>query len=351
MIPYIICLLPAFILSVFYWQNTDQLNIKRSRVNRFCQVYLLPLAFLIAFKSVEVGADTRNYNRMFNSVRNGSFSSIDDRIEEGYLFFLKIITKISSNPQVQYIAVAILFIIIIGYFMKKNAVNPGRFIVMFLGFNLFSFYLTGIRQTISMMICICAYDAIKEKKFWKFLLIVAIATTFHKAALFFLPAYIVANGKLTKNKIYGYVLMFGVLAVTNEFLFESAGMLFDIQYGIEKTNNGYVMVAIMAVITILSFIQLKRLLEINPDNIYLIQLNILHTGFWILRLFSRTAERPSMYYTVFTILLVEQLILSMKKMRDRQLVNFLVMAFFAMFFIYKIKGSGLVPYHTIFWQS
>ena len=122
----------------------------------------------------------------------------------------------------------------------------------------------------------------------------------------------------------------------------------DIKYSIEETDNGYVSIIIMAIITVLSFIKMKPLVEQDPNNQLLINLNVIHMAFWILRLFSRTAERPSMFYTCFTILLVEQMIMTAKDEMNRFMINAATVCFFGALFLYRISGSGLVPY-SFFW--
>ena len=214
-----------------------------------------------------------------------------------------------------------------------------------MGLNLFAFYLSGIRQAMAMMFCLCSYESIKNRKFIVFVFWIGLAYFFHTSAIFFIPAYFVVAWKPTKKTIWQYILVFFVLAIINEFLFSYAGTWFDIAYGIEETGNGYVMVVLMAIITIISFRNIKQLLKRSAFNQFLIPLNVVHMGFWVLRLFSRTAERPSMFYTPFTILLIEQLILNIENSRTRFVVNAAIMMFFAAYFIYKINGAGLVPYN------
>lgn len=345
MMPYIICLFPILVAAVLLAKE------RIARQRRHLILPLLPLAVLMAFKGEYVGADTRSYNDMVFAMLEGTFYSTKsyNRMEIGYKFFLEIISYISDNPQLQYIVYSVFFVISFGYFIKKNVVNSPRFVVLFMGMNLFAFYLTGIRQSIAMMICLFAYEQIKQKKPVKFLLIVGLALLFHKSAVFFLIAYPIAHIQITKDKIPLYVGMVLVVAAGNKVLFDFAGGLFDIKYGIEETGNGLISVMIMIIITVLSFVRMKPLLNQNPENMYLLNLNVIHMTFWVLRLFSRTAERPSMFYTVFTIVLVERMILTVEQPKRRFLASTAAVCFFGALFIYRVTGLGLVPY-MFFWQ-
>lgn len=361
MFPYLVCLLPALLVAIFVNDN-DQLKYKIDNklityseksarpifylTHRYFWIFLIPLAFLIAFRGEAIGADSDSYNSMYLAMLNGSFNKIEsyDRIEIGYRLFLMALTFLSNDPQTQYIVCAILFVIMLGIFVKRNAVSSARFVVLFMGMNLFTFYLSGVRQSLAMLICLFAYESIKKKEPIKFVIIVLIAMTFHKAALFFFFAYPMGCISATKKTRALYIAMFIFVVVCNGALFKFAGGFFDIQYGIEETDNGYVMVLLMSIITILSFALIKPLVERNPDNKYLINLNAIHMAMWLLRLFSRTAERPSMFYAFFTILLIEQMILLVKDYRVRFLINMLVVALFGAYFIYRIDGLGLVPF-------
>ena len=342
MLPFIIALFPILFAAVFQMKHKE---------NKFHFFTLLPLALLIALKGESIGADTENYNRFFIAMRNGTFDSEPsyERLELGYKFFLRMLTHISQNPQIQHIAYALLFLLFFGLFLKKNAASSARFGILFMGMNLFSFYFTGIRQALAMMICLLAYECIKKKHTIRFFLTAALATLFHKAALFFLLAYPIARMKVKKKRIPLYVILFALVMTLHQFLFEFASEFFDIKYGVEETGNGYISVIIMAIITIFSFLKTKQLLAQNPNNSYLINLNVVHMSLWVLRLFSRTAERPSMFYTCFTILLVEQLILTVKNSKERFWINAATMCFFAALFIYRINTIGLIPYR-FFWQ-
>ncbi|MBR5500050.1 MAG: EpsG family protein [Clostridia bacterium] len=360
MFPYFICLIIALLPAIFIKKDelaridsnaSDISHTSREEKKRNIALFLIPLVLLIAFKGETVGADTQSYNKMYMFMAEDAFAGeiSYERIEIGFKVLIKSLSSIWENPQFLHIVYACFFFLAYKRFIKDNAVNAARFVVLFMGMSLFSFYLTGIRQSLAMLICLYAYACIKDKKPVKFLVIVLFATLFHKAALFFLPAYSFARVKVTKNKILMYIGMLLFVAIANKLLFDFAADFFDLNYGIEETGNGYISVAIMAIITIFSFMKMQSLLALNPNNRYLINLNAIHTAMWVLRLFSRTAERPSMFYTVFTILLVEQMILTIEDYRERFLANAAVMCFFGLYFIYRINGAGIVPF-VFFWQ-
>ncbi len=349
---YAICLLPVVLCCMFLpgksasFSSLQNENDKKMRKRAFC--LLLPFFLLLALKSENMGADTDAYTLMYEATESGVFDKYFYRIEGGYRLFLIVLTKIFDHPQCQYIVFAIFSFIVFVNFLEKNSHKPEWFVLMFLALNIYAFYMTGLRQAIAMTICLLAYEKIKGKKLISFLLLVFLAMSFHKAAIFFLPAYFIAHLKTTKAKIPLYILIFAVAAIYNEELFMFASDALELEYGIEETGNGYVMIGLMFIVTVLSFLRLKTLIAYDENNKYLIQLNVIHMGLWMLRLFSRTAERPAMFYTFFTILLIEQLIMSIKNKETRVVVNICVAAFATLYFFYRLPGMGITPYN-FFW--
>ena len=353
MLMYAILLLPVVLCCIFLPGKSTTLSSSKQResdkkTRRRAFWLLLPFFVMLALKGDGVGADTDQYTRMFEATQVDLFDKYYDRIEGGYRLFLIVLTKIFDNPQWQFVVFAVFSFIVFVYFLERNSCKPEWFVLMFLALNIYAFYMTGLRQAFAMTICLLAYEKIKEKKLIWFILLVALAMSFHMAAMFFIPAYFIAHLKTTKAKIPLYIIVFVVAAIYNEELFMFAGDAFELEYGIEETGNGYIMIGLMFIITVLSFLRLRTLIAYNENNKYLIQLNVVHMGLWMLRLFSRTAERPTMFYTFFTILLIEQLIMSIKNKEMRALVNVGVTGFATLYFFYRLPGMGIIPYQ-FFW--
>ena len=353
MFNYVILLLPVVICCIFLPGKSTTLSSSKQResdkkTRRRAFWLLLPFFVMLALKAESVGADTDQYTRMFEATQVDLFDKYYDRIEGGYRLFLIVLTKIFDNPQWQFVVFAVFSFIVFVYFLERNSCKPEWFVLMFLALNIYAFYMTGLRQAFAMTICLLAYEKIKEKKLIWFILLVALAMSFHMAAMFVIPAYFIAHLKTTKAKIPLYIIVFVVAAIYNEELFMFAGDAFELEYGIEETGNGYIMIGLMFIITVLSFLRLRTLIAYNENNKYLIQLHVVHMGLWMLRLFSRTAARPTMFYTFFTILLIEQLIMSIKNKETRAIVNVLVTAFATLYFFYRLPGMGIIPYR-FFW--
>lgn len=345
MIPYLLCLFPVAFVCLFSRKRYEG-------DKKAIALMLLPLFVLIAFRGVRVGADTVGYQNMFMAMNSNTFvyELSYGRIEVGFKVLLKILTYISDDPQILFIVQALVFYLCYIFFLSKNTLAPARFIILFLGLNLFNFYLTGVRQAFAMAICLVAYQMAKERKLIGFILCILLAFSFHKSALFFVAVYPLAGSKINKNYIILDVALISFIVAINEKMFSIGGEFFDIKYGIESAQNGYIMIVIVAVTTLLSFLYYDTLTKNNPDCAALIQINALSMAMWALRLYSRTAERVALFFLPFTILLLVELFDLPEDIRYRRLINLGTVLFFGAYFVYRLNGLGLVPY-TFFWMT
>lgn len=344
MIPYLICIFPAAYVCLFSY--------KRYEGNKkVIALLLLPLFILIAFRGITVGSDTKAYTNMFIAMREHIFSleSSYERLEIGFKVLLKVLSTINGDPQILFITQGIVFYLIFINFIEKNTFDPARFIVLFLGLNLFNFYLTGVRQALAMSICLMSYEMAKKRKIVCFLLLILLAFSFHKSAIFFLAVYPLCSKNINKNYVFIDVIAIAVVAALNEKIFAIGGNVFDLNYGIESAQNGYVMIVIVTIVTILSFLYYDSLEIRNPECKILIQLNAVSMALWVLRLYSRTAERVAFYFLPFTILMMIEICVLPRDIRYRRVINLGTVVFFVVYFVYRLNGLGVIPYR-FFWQ-
>lgn len=339
MIPYLICFaFPAIALLI------PNRKIKNKKL--LIGFLLLPFCLLMALKHESIGADTISYNIIYKNMCNGNVwdNDVYSRLEVGFKALIWLLSRISTNPQMQYYFLAGLFYITFIYFLYQNAEDYSLFILLFYGLNLFSFFLTGLRQSIAMLICFLGLNQAKKNHLIRFLIWNGVAFLFHKSAIIFLISYWCINKRFTKSDILIYFIVFAFIAIFNESIFNLGGELFDVNYGIEYVRNGYFMVAIVAVTTLLSFVFFRQLISNNKFNSSLIELNAVCMGIWILRLFSRTAERMALYFMPFTMLLICQLLGLFKVKGDKTVFSLGVIGLMGFLFIYRLNAIELIPY-------
>lgn len=181
----------AFIArSVLYSSNVTVVsNGKISKEKRtfydelfFCFVLYL-LWFLTAFRGKNIGNDTTAYIDAFLNVKKYGPSFVG--MEFGYQSYCYVITRLIPNSNAILIVTATICYFGVGYYALKNSDN--LYFSLILIFCLcFSNFVNILRQSLAMVICLYAYQALKNKQPWFFVLSVLIAATFHLSALVFL---------------------------------------------------------------------------------------------------------------------------------------------------------------------
>lgn len=153
------------------------------------------------------------------------FSSRVQGRDPGYELIVKTIQLISLDYQVFLFIIAIITIVPLSIWIHKNSKEP---LTSFMVFNVlfFSFFaITGIRQTLAMVLIVfIGYRFVLKRKLIPFLIISFIAFTIHKSAIVFVPFYFLSNVKSQRWHLYMALLMFGFLMIFRNQYFKILAM-------------------------------------------------------------------------------------------------------------------------------
>lgn len=349
MLPYmVVALWPLIVYSIF---TKGKIVIGEKEINFYWYVILamLPMFIMIGFRSGNLGADTNGYLNNFIYVNSTPFSEVleTSRMEKGYLIFVKLITYITKYPLVyQLICTFIYFIGVLEFAKTLDKKDVFLFIFFVCTLGLFFFMFTGVRQSLAMSICLFGYKYSQRRKIIPFILCVLLAFCFHKSAILFIVVYFMVKMKVTWYNTVAYAV--GLWIVTT--------YLFDIQewfneqleydYGVEKTNSGGIFVIILALLTVFSMVMIYNNHKFNKDIQAFMNINFITVFFWLLRLQTRVAERPSMYFMFMSCALYAYGLNCIKNNQQRFIFKFIIIVLSMLFYVYRLNYSysGLVPY-------
>lgn len=192
---------------------------------------LIP-SIIAGVRASGVGTDTEVYvNWVFRgATQSNSFSEMLDKfskskIEPLYCFINFILSRVTSNLTYIYffIEVIILSLIYIGCFFicrdREYSFSFSYLIFIILFYNK-TFNLC--RQSIAMAFCFYNFKYIKEKSFYKYLIINMIAILFHNSAIVFFPMYFVyelasypgKKGKIKRTIVILFIIVVALLLPT-----------------------------------------------------------------------------------------------------------------------------------------
>lgn len=277
----------------------------------FVGICFLQLYLIMAFR-YRVGGDYMMYAYGFADMRSDGFSTLVYKDWEiGYIVLNKLVGLIT--PSFTVLKMITSFMILIGpaYMIAKYSCNA--FISVFLYVNLYLFYMdmNFTRQAIAMSLMCFAYGFLKNKKFWRFLLIVAVAALFHLTVIYMIPVFLVCLLKVNTRTLllylfgllFYYILSDGLLnIVLSKVHTEYSGSIF-IENGV-FLRHSLLPLLICAVMVFISY-YVKNL---TPTMQTLIHLTLM-MGFWQIVMTKHALfERFSYYTMVFVVLAVPEAI-------------------------------------------
>lgn len=260
MIPYVIAVLfPLFVKII---NKTNQyspmhsFNRSEDRQRKFwVYVAAFPMFLLIAFRSANIGADTGVYRLMFSHIiqKDWRLLAFGERVEIGFLVFEKIISMFTQDELVYQVIVALIYYVSVVEFACNFKGVEFDFLYLYGSLGLYKFMFTGVRQCLAMCICLWSFKFIKERKLIGFAALEALAFTFHKSSILFLPAYFMFHKK--KSSVTSLLMPLVIVAlpfITPGLQGWMARFLSYDYEAVESTQNGILSFLCVLVISIFS---------------------------------------------------------------------------------------------------
>lgn len=316
------------------------------------------LTILVGLRGKGIGTDTNNYINHFGRVLNLTWGEIGNNVEErGFIYYNKIISFFTREPQVYFMITAIVTVAMIYPTYKRLCVDTALTIVLFSTMSTFVMLFSGIRQMLAVGIGFISYECVRKKKMLSFILVVLVAISFHTSAFMLLVMYPLYHARITQKRLYAVIPILALIFIYNKPIFSILSLIlsrFTKYEGVISSTGAYTMLILFAVFTVWAYLipdESKMDVEtIGLRNILLFSLMLqmfapLHT----------LAMRLNYYYIVFLPLLIPKII-QYRSIRWKQVAvlgrHIMVVFFLAYFFYSAYTGVNLrvFPYH-FFWES
>ena len=357
MTKFIVIFVILFILSSLFNKNKKI----------FCILVMIVLASLLSLRNMKIGLnDTANiYYPFFLNMNGISFKGIflDSNLQDfGFFIIMKIIRTISDNYQICIGVFASIYIMLVMFFIYKNSKDAFFSTVIFISlYFLYGTYL--MRQVIAMGILLMAYKYIVKQDFIKFLLIVILASLFHRTAFIFILAYPFCKFNKFSYKNYVYIL---VAFLISKYLFKyvwtilpyidftgKVGMalannIYTVGNGNESLGGFYINLAILLVCDI---VIRKKELKSNYEYNVLMNLSTLSCILFCCLNIVIEFYRMSLYFGIFNIILLANITSEINNEKYRKTIKYLIIGIFIIYFLFRpINTMNCNPY-LLFWEG
>ena len=149
-------------------------------------------------------------------LNNPDISLFGHHYEPGFMLLEKMVAFFSSNYQMIFVVTSVLIIGLFCINYAKYSSNVYLSVILFVLLSEYYCSMNFIRQTIAGVIALFAIPFLKKKKFLPYLLIVLVASTFHKSALILIPFFFINLIPLTKIVFVIYCAVTAVLYFNTE---------------------------------------------------------------------------------------------------------------------------------------
>ena len=199
---------------------------RRQRV--MCSLYFVGLFLILACRHPSMGIDL-HYGDYYGYL--GRYSYIGDlswaeaftqpvnNYERGYILFNKMLSCISTDPQMLIASCAFFSLLPVMYMIRRLSDAPHLSIYIYMGLPVFMLLFSGLRQVLALGVCCLALTFIYDRKPWHFILTVMLASTFHSTATVFLIAYPVYRIRISREMRVLTIAAFPVVYVFRYQLF------------------------------------------------------------------------------------------------------------------------------------
>ncbi len=319
------------------------------------------LLLIIALRGIDVGADTRVYQYLFNHVRDMSFNQIGTfyKDELGFYFLTSIIGKIFNNYQFFLLVTGGLFLIPVAYliYIESENVLMSYFLFLTLGFYTLSF--SNIKEILALGICILAYRCSNRKLLA--VILVLVAGTFHFSALIFIPAIFLDKIRITKIRLV-------IMAIAPIAIIASFNSIVNLINYVVAVRNGkaYDVVAVSGfgmMIFLIMNISLGIYIyycnaNLREDQGFVRLIYIMYISFiiFVATRFNLAAMRAYHYYFIFSIIFIPKILNRIKNNGNRKIITFLFVMIALYYMIFKVfddpyaDSRRLLPYY-FFWKD
>lgn len=295
------------------------------------------------------------YQRGFYRITEGNISQSD--FEIGFQLLVKACATIVDEPWFMFLVVALITIVIFFESAKKCSKNFVLSVSLFFLIGIYFDTFNGIRQYIAVALFVYSYRYIRDKRFWKFLIIMLIAGLFHTSAFFFIPVYWLHKININFRKwliiiltlfifsgqlINLYVVLLSRLGKYNEYIIRNT---------LANNTSFSLSGLIISIIAVVPCVLNEKKMRINEEGKYFLNMVMLGIAIASISEVLPLAERILYYFKgIYLISIPYALDLCSSKKTRQLLLNgiIILLGSMTMIGIIALNWYAVLPYKSIF---
>lgn len=354
------------VLISFQWWFIKHLSVNaitveekiRKRNKWFLIIACAELIILAGIRGYSVGADTSVYLSAFEYYKALPKTEILTAklvypydFESGYFFLTKLCALLGGSKTAFLFLIAVLIYIPIFIAIYKRSTDPYISVLTYFAFGYFSYSLGIFRQMIALSIVICGIQYIKDRKFFKYLLLIIIAMMFHSTAVLALVIYFLYPLSWKINTII-FISTSAISLVLGNYIVKIMIIIMPKYSGYTsgslKQGGSYLMLILFLMIFIVQYLlsRLKSPTEYDKIMFDAMGMTLLIQSLgYSLNIFGRSIS----YFSVYLIFLVPNLMERFMG-KCRSVIRFGTIVFLLALIVYNLSASLYYIEYVTFWS-
>ncbi|MEH7106952.1 EpsG family protein [Bacillus sp. JJ1764] len=290
--------------------------------------------------------DTYFYKHIYE-INNFSWDYIHSQKDIGFGILQRFLKQFSNNPQILILITAIITnILIIAVLYKYSRLFELSMYVYITG-GLFLVSMNGIRQCLAAAIVFTGTHFLIKGNFFKFLVIVLFASTFHESALVLIPIYFLVRYKAWSKATF-ILLFFSIVIVVgfDKFATVLFSAIKDTQYGhYQNFNEGgasSIRVAVSGAPLIIAYIWREKFRRMFPESDFIVNMSVIGFVFMIISTQNWIFARFSIYFNLYQLILISWVIKLFNERDQRVIYYALLICYFLFYYIESVVSLNVI---------
>ena len=345
-------ILIAALISNAKTEPDTQLTINRryhSGTEKWLFIIATLLLIFIAGCRYNVGADFGGYYDLYARYLN-FWEALKTFSEPGIHLVYSIASMISNTGRFCVFTVALVTIGLQMLTLYRNTNNIALALILYT-FMCWTACFNGVRQALAAAVLFCGFSALRDKKFFKFFVIVILAFLCHRSAIVMVLMYFIIYRKVSIRNVLFLIIVSSIVLFSYDYVYQFAGLVLAEDITVTTTYWSRVvnpLRVLSRVVPAAFFLFICRNKEKTPEMSFYLNLLVLGAVISVATMNSAALSRMNMYMTPFMIVSIVELF-KVVDSRYTKLITIATVLLYGIMEWYEIQGSSSLNNFQLEW--
>jgi len=319
-------------------------------------VFFFILILLLSLRDISIGNDTANYKYYFELFSKFTLKKVfQTEMDILYVLFNWIVSRFTEDYQIFLTITAIIAIFPIAALYCEDRENGFLKLILFINMSIFVMLFSGLRQALAISMGAIAFEFVKRKNFWGFLIFSFIALGFHHTGFMVFLYYPLYHVTFRKKHLWFIIPVVLLVYLFNAPIFNGVASIlnniFGEKYSVTIDRTGaYTMLLVFIIFAVLAYVMPKEK-SMDRETLGLRNLLVFAVVLQCFAPIHTLAMRMNYYYILFIPIIMPKILRPGQTISDSgaRFIKIGLMAFFTIYYLWTTYNScrtGISAMHT-----